>query len=477
MTVPDTAPAGGSQPATPAPIAPTPAALAPRASKRPRVRRPLLGIVPQPRLALLIAILAPLWLLPGETGEDVLVGALVVLAAAIAADAILLPGSRDVVVVREMPASIGIGDDAEGQYIVHSRWARGLRVRLTDDLPIGVTGGAGELDVLVPPAGKARVTVSIAGAVRGRFALGGIGLRVRTRLGLLARRLRWAPDDTILVTPSVASVRRFRLLALQHRLHEAGVRVLRQRGDGRSFAGLREYVVGDDPRHIDWKATARRHKPITREFTIEQSQTIFTLIDAGRSMTQLAGSFSRFEHALSAALVLTDVAGGAGDRIGALVFDDAVRAFVPAQRGQAALRAVRNALIPVQATLSEPDYAAAFRFLATRQRRRALIVFFTDVIDVRASRALVAHVTRSAARHLVVVVALRNDDLFAAAAPRTDTEQTLYESAAAEELILARAEALERMRQAGVTVLDVSPLGMTAAVVNRYLEIKARGAL
>ena len=441
------------------------------------MKRPLLGVIPEPRLALLVAVLAPLWLLPGEKGEDILVGALIVLAAAIAADAILLPGSRDVVVVREMPPSIGIGDHAEGHYVVHSRWGRGLRVRLTDDLPIAVTGGAGEMELVVPAQGKTRATVSIAGAVRGRFGLGGIGLRVRTRLGLLARRLRWDPDDTILVTPSVASVRRFRLLAIQHRLHEAGVRVLRQRGDGRSFAGLREYVVGDDPRHVDWKATARRRKLITREFTIEQSQTIFTLIDAGRSMTQLAGAFSRFEHALSAALVLTDVAGGAGDRVGALVFDDAVRAFVPAQRGQAALRAVRNALIPVQATLSEPDYAAAFRFLATRQRRRALIVFFTDVIDVRASRALLAHVTRSAARHLVVVVALRNDDLFDASVPRGENDEALYASAAAEELILARAEALERMRRAGVTVLDVSPLAMTAAVVNRYLEIKGRGEL
>jgi len=98
-------------------------------------------------------------------------------------------------------------------------------------------------------------------------------------------------------------------------------------------------------------------------------------------------------------------------------------------------------------------------------------------MDVRASRALLAHVSRSAARHLVVVVALRNDALFAAATPATERESALYESAAAEELILGRAEALERMRHAGVTVLDVSPQAMTAAVVNRYLEIQARGTL
>jgi uncharacterized protein (DUF58 family) len=313
--------------------------------------------------------------------------------------------------------------------------------------------------------------------VRGLAALGRVGVQSSTRLGLLAARATFAPDDTVLVTPSVSNVRRFRLLALQHRLHTAGVRVLRQRGESQAFAGLREYAVGDDPRRIDWKATARRRKHMVREFSIEQSQTIFTLIESGRAMTQLAGDFSRLEHALSAALVLTDVAASSGDRVGAMVFDQDVRAFVPPSRGDAALRLVRGALIPVTATMAEPDYAGAFRYLAARQRRRALIVFFTDVIDERASRALVAHVTRSAARHLVVVVALRNDAVFEAAVPTAEGDLALYTSAAAEELLSGRQAVLERMRRAGVNVLDVSPQHMTAAVVNKYLEIKGRGAL
>ncbi|HEY2374452.1 MAG TPA: DUF58 domain-containing protein [Gemmatimonadaceae bacterium] len=437
----------------------------------------LLQLTPEPRLALIVAVLAPLWLIPGTIGRVSILVTAVALFLAVVVDAIALPSFNDIAVERTLPSSVGIGDHLEGEYVVRSRWGMPLRARLEDDLPVGVAGGAVTHELDVPARGSTRLTVPIAGAVRGRFALGPIALRVRTRVGLMARRLRWLPDDSILVTPSVASVRRFRLLAIQHRLYEAGVRAVRRHGEGRSFANLREYVVGDDPRHIDWKATARRAKTITREFTVEQSQTVFCLIDAGRSMTQLAGTFTRFEHALSAALVLTDVAAGAGDRVGVLVFDDEVRAFVPAQRGQPALRAVRNALVPVQATLTEPDYAAAFRFLAVRQRRRALMVFFTDVIDARASRALIAHVARSAARHLVVVVALRNDAIDVAAKPSSANEQTLYESAAAEELITARAEALERMRAAGVTVLDVSPATMTAAVVNRYLEIKARGTL
>jgi uncharacterized protein (DUF58 family) len=161
-----------------------------------------------------------------------------------------------------------------------------------------------------------------------------------------------------------------------------------------------------------------------------------------------------------------------------LVFDDEVRSYIPPTRGTTALRLIRDALVPVRPTMVEPDYAAAFRTIATRLSRRSLLVMFTDVIDVRSSRSLLALTTRGARVHLPLVVALRNDALVAAATPSGATNtDALYESAAAEELLSARDEALERMRQAGVSVLDVKPQAMTAAVINRYLEIKGRGLL
>jgi uncharacterized protein (DUF58 family) len=439
--------------------------------------RRFLRVIPTRRLAWIAAGLGVLWLLPGRLGVYAGVAGIGALLLLVLVDWVLLPNKRAIVIERDAPGAVGIGDRADGTYTVRSAWPRALHVRVVDEMPAAVRGGVGVVNVDLPGRGTATLPFELSGMIRGLATLGRVGAQATTPLGVLASRATFARADTILVTPSVSNVRRFRLLAVQHRLHTAGVRVLRQRGESRAFAGLRDYAIGDDPRHIDWKATARRRKHMVREFTIEQSQTIFTLVESGRAMTQLAGEFSRLEHALSAALVLTDVAATSGDRVGAMVFDQDVRAFVPPSRGEAALRLVRNALIPVTATMSEPDYAGAFRYLATRQRRRALIVFFTDVIDERASRALVAHVTRSAARHLLVVVALRNDAVFEAAIPRGERDLALYTSAAAEELVAGRQAVLERMRRAGVTVLDVSPQAMAAAVVNKYLEIKSRGAL
>jgi uncharacterized protein (DUF58 family) len=438
------------------------------------------AFLPTRRLAIAVASLAPLWLLSrwsaGLVVAAVTTAAVVVL---VAVDIVLLPDTRDLDVEREAPLTLGVGDDGTGRYVVRSHWGRPLRLTLFTALPVAhVAVRDAECALDLPPRASGELTFVLEGRTRGEAPLGDVALRARTPLGLVARTLRYHPDDRIVVAPSLAGVRRFRWLAVHQRLAAAGVRDARRRGEGRSFARLRDYVPGDDPRHIDWKATARRGHTITREFTIEQSQTVYVLVDAGRSMTQFAGEFPRFEYALSAALVLADVAASAGDRVGAMVFDDRVRALVPAQRGAAALQAMRSALVPVQPSLAEPDYAAAFRALAQRQRKRALVVLITDVLEPRAARALLAHLTRGASRHLAVVVALRNEALLAAATvPAGGGADAVYESAAAAELLAERAMALQRMRDAGVVVLDVAPDAMAAAVVSQYLELKARGAL
>ena len=446
---------------------------------RVRALRSSVAFAPTRRLALALAALAPLWLLSELPGGAIAAAvAIFALLAALVFDVAALPRRTDLELRREFPDTVGVGDVAEGRYALASHWGRDVLATIVQALPVKHLAGAEQFDEqLLPAHGTLAQQFSATGMSRGESALGVVAVRVRSRLGLAARTFQYPNDDRVLVAPSLAGVKRFRWLAVHHRLATVGVRDARRRGEGRSFARLRDYVVGDDPRYIDWKATARRGHPITREFTVEQSQTVFVLVDAGRSMTQLAGRYPRFEYALSATLLLADVAIAAGDRVGALVFDDQIRAFAPAQRGIGALHALRTALVPVQPTLVEPDYSAAFRLLAQRQRKRALVVLVTDVIDGRVARSLLAHLTRGASRHLAVVVALRNDALIHAAAIGGTRVRDLYTSGAAEELVAERLTALQRMRDAGIVVLDVAPDAMAAAVVNQYLELKTRGAL
>jgi uncharacterized protein (DUF58 family) len=443
-------------------------------SKRPRSA--VFTVFPTVRAAAIVGAAAVLWLLPGTTLAVVGLGVFVVL---VIADFLRLPSRQSVTVERSSPDTIGLGDAAEVHYRVRSTWPGPARVELFDEIPPEIERGK-QISRYARDDSRSHewtYVVPITGTTRGKFSLGNVALRVQTPLGLLVRIVHVQPGGEVVVVPSLANVRRFRLLAMQHRLSEAGVRALKQRGEGTAFAGLREYTPGDDPRLVDWKATARHQHLVTREQTVERSQTVICMIDSGRAMTQLAGRFSRFEHVLSATLLLSDVAATGGDRVGMIAFDDQIRAYVAPQRGAAALRGLRATMSGLDATLTEPDYASAFRMLATRQRRRALVVFFTDVIESRAARSFIAYAGRAAQRHAVVIVAMQNEALLAAARPATEGALALFRSAAAEELIHERADALARKRQAGLTVLDVAPSKMAVAVVNRYLEIKARGAL
>ena len=439
------------------------------------VGRALVALIPTRRLVAIVIALSPLWLV----SEVAAAYALVVVAALVILDMLLLPAKWQLTAQRIVPSNVGLGDKERGEYRVRSTAPRILRFTLFDALPRIIESPEPRGTMYgVGPGGETVIPFTVVARERGTWPLGPVVLRIVGAFGLVQRSIRYEPEDSVLVTPSLAGVRHLRLLAIQHRLRDAGIRSIRRRGEGSNFASLREYSVGDDPRHVDWKATARRQKLMTREYTVEQGQTMMIAVDAGRMMTQLAAGVPRFEYALSAATLLASVAVQAGDQVGLLLFDNELRAFVPPARGDKAMRSIRQALIPARATMSEPDYASAFRTLATRHRKRSLIVLFTDVIDARSSQSMIAHTVRSAMRHLLVVVALRNDELVSAAVPTEHSSSSdLYASVAAEELLGARNEAIVRMRRAGVSVLDVSPKQLASSVVNHYLELKARGSL
>jgi uncharacterized protein (DUF58 family) len=441
----------------------------------------LSGFAPTPKLALWLAIAALAWLLPLPSPWSTIIALLaigIVLAAAIW-DLVQLPSPDALTVTRVMPAQLGSGDEDAISYTVQSAWPSSVRAVLADRTPPALGGGAVRVEELrIAAMGTVNVASPVRGVTRGPASVGPVALRLHGALGLMDVIRDINVDDQIDVVPSLSQVRRFRLLAVQNRLRDAGVRQIRRRGGGMTFDALREYVAGDDPRHIDWKASGRRGVAQVRQYTVEQGQTVIIALDAGRLMTQMAGDRSRFEYAINSCLVLADVAQHGRDKVGLLVFDDQIRGWVPPGRGSAVIRAMRSTLAACDARLVEPDYALAFRTLAQRQRSRALVICLSDVIDVRASRAIVTQTRHAALRHITVFLALRNDTLVATAQPSSSgSENDAWRGAAAEALLDARSEALLRMRRLGVQVLDVPPQAMSAALVNRYLSIKARGEL
>ncbi|MGH7569232.1 MAG: DUF58 domain-containing protein, partial [Gemmatimonadales bacterium] len=315
----------------------------------------------------------------------------------------------------------------------------------------------------------------VRGEDRGGFVVDSIGpLALGRRRGTL--RVPWE----VVVYPPLVSMRLRASVAQALRRRDAGTKPVRQLGEGRLFESLREWVPGDDLRHIDWKATARRRKVITRQYEAERRQQVLLVLDTGRLMTAEIGARApRLDFAVQAALELAYAATQHDDNVGIMTFAAGVQHFVPPQRGRLAVRRVLDVLAVVEPTLVEPDYPGAFRYLAARNRKRALTVLFTDVIDRFASDALVANVASLRPRHLPLAVTLRNPELDAVATlrPSAGASRDAYRKAAAEELLHAREEALGHMRRAGVLVIDVTPQRAAQAVVQKYLDLKRRGTL
>lgn len=417
-------------------------------------------------------------------GLDVMLWTDVLLLVAVVVDARLAPSVTApippaVVVARESAPGFSLGHTGEVTYRWRNRAARAARLRFREVRPDLIGGPQPPRTLRLAPHGTATETLAVVPVRRGKersdagaFVVDSIG-----PLGLGVRRawirLPWA----VTVYPPMISMRLRATVAQALRRREMGLQAFRQLGEGRLFESLRDWVPGDDPRHVDWKATARRRKVITRNYEAERRQHVLLVLDTGRLLTADVGGVPRLDYAVHAALELAYAAAQHDDDVGVMAFADGVQHFVAPQRGRVGLKRVLDVLAVLEPSLVEPDYPGAFRYLAARNRKRALTVLFTDVIDRFASEAVVANVASLRPRHLPLAVTLRNPALDAVAQARPEVARDAYRKAAGEELLRARDEALAVMRRSGVLVIDVPPERAAAAVVSRYLELKRRGRL
>jgi uncharacterized protein (DUF58 family) len=393
---------------------------------------------------------------------------------------------------REAPPAFSLGHDVPAFYHWTNRSNRRALMRVREVRPTVLGGSQPDRIVRVPARGSLREEIRVVPASRGRTDESDAALYIDSRgpLGLGLRRRRIDVPWHGMVYPPLVSMRLKASVAEARRRREAGIHAARRLGEGRMFESLREWVPGDDVRNIDWKATARRRKFITRQFEAERRQHVLLAIDAGRLMTAEvragkagetaapgAEGVSRMEFVVQAALELAYAAAQHDDNVGIMVFADGVQHFAAPQRGRLGLKRVLDILAVTEPKLVESDYPGAFRYLAARNRKRALTVLFTDVIDRLASEALVANVASLVPRHLPLAVTLRNPELDRVATSRPVTPYDGFRKAAAEELLRARDDAIAHMRRAGVLVLDVPPQKAAQAVVGQYHDLKRRGVL
>jgi uncharacterized protein (DUF58 family) len=305
---------------------------------------------------------------------------------------------------------------------------------------------------------------------RGELRFGPIELRVRSPYGLW-QRTRFEPmHATTRVYPNFSALSKYALLATDQRLSQIGVLQRQRRGEGLEFHQLREYREGDVQRQIDWKATSRAGKLISREYQDERDQNIVFLVDCGRRMAARDDDLSHFDHALNAVLLLAYVSLRQGDAAGFLTMSGPTRFMAP-RKSAASVNAMLNQLYDLQPTLLTSDYYAAAVQLMLRLRKRALIVIVSNLRD-EDEETLGPALRLLGKRHLVLFASLREAILSRAMKARVDTHERALTYAATAEYLRTRDLAFRRIERNGTQCLDVEPAQLPIALVNRYLDIK-----
>jgi uncharacterized protein (DUF58 family) len=250
-----------------------------------------------------------------------------------------------------------------------------------------------------------------------------------------------------------------------------------RRGEGREFESLREHQRDDDFRHIDWKASAKRGKLISRQYETERDQRLMILLDTGRLMSPRIGPYRKLDYAINAAVHLAQVALHKGDLVGYAIFNDEMRAFAEPKKGQAQMAHFTRNLTSLQPSRLESDYAAVFHHVLKRCSRRTLIVCFTDLSDTQSAQSLLQAALPLTPRHLPVIVTVSNSEILAVTRKMPENEFEVYRHVAAMEIWNDYQRTLLGLRSRGLAAVSVPAQELSTATIDEYLRIKESARL
>ncbi|KAF1012739.1 MAG: hypothetical protein GAK31_03956 [Stenotrophomonas maltophilia] len=377
-------------------------------------------------------------------------------------------------VQRDVPEALALGVRRQVGLCLHAE--RTVTVEVFDLAP-----GSWPLDGLprrlrLRPGIASEMTYHVQPQQRGRFRFEGVQLRLRAPWRLWWQRRTLPPALDVRVYPNFVPLTRFALFSADQASRMVGAHIKRRRGEGTDFHQMREYRVGDSLRQLDWKATARARKLVSREYQDEKNQQLVLLVDTGRRMLVSESGLSHFDHALNAALVVAYLALHQGDAAGLFAAHGAQRRWVAPQRGMGTLEHLLRASYDLQPQALATDYLAMATELSLRQRRRSLVMLVTNVRD-EDIEDLLAAVRLLQRRHLVCVASLRERELDAVLAQEPADDEAAVQAGAAALYLQQRAQAHDALRSERVMVLDVTADTLPGALVERYLAVKREGLL
>jgi uncharacterized protein (DUF58 family) len=384
---------------------------------------------------------------------------------------------------RVMGDKLANGSDNDVQIYLENRYRFAIQTETIDEIPHQFQRRDVLFKASIKPGETQVIQYQLRPVKRGEYEFGALNVYAASPLGLVRRRFRYDQNKVVPVYPSFLQMRQYELLAIHNRLTEVGVKRIRRVGHSMEFEQIRPYVPGDDPRSINWKATARRAGTgaddalVVNHFQDERAQQVYCLIDKGRVMRMPFDGLSLLDYAINATLVVSNIALLKHDKAGLVTFSNKPGATLAADRRPGHLLKLLEILYRQKTKYLETDFELLYTMVRAKIKQRSLLILFTNFETLHGMQRQLPYLRRLSKDHLLLVVFFENTELKAFLDVPAATTEEVYNQTIAEKFAQEKRQIVLELQRYGIYSLLTAPKDLTANTINKYLEFKARGLI
>lgn len=402
---------------------------------------------------------------------------LIITAALLVLDFVLLFSRSGVDGDRTVPKRLSNGDENAIQLRVSNSYPFKIQIGILDEIPHQFQKRDFNLDIEMEPGTSESVTYSLRPVERGEYEFGLLRLFVNSPIGFVTRRFSAAEQTVVPVYPSFIQMRKFEMYAISNRLSDIGIKKIRRIGHTMEFDQIKEYVPGNDVRSINWKATARAGDLMVNLYQDERSQQVVNVIDMGRVMKMPFNGLKLVDYAINTSLVISNIALIKEDKAGLFTFTNKKVTVVKPEKRRPHIQRIQEALYNLDTNFLESDYSRLVVNLKKHLNQRSLILLYTNFETLDALRRQLPYLQQIAKDHLLVTIFFQNTELNDVLEKQSENVSDIYKKAVAEQFELEKRQIVRDLNQRGIHTILTPPEELSVNAINKYLELKARGAI
>ncbi|MDO5655625.1 MAG: DUF58 domain-containing protein [Flavobacteriaceae bacterium] len=379
---------------------------------------------------------------------------------------------------RILPEKLSNGDENITRIDIKNNYSFDLSCSIIDEVPFQFQYRNFEIKRKLKKAKNLFLEYPLIPKERGEYNFGALNIYAKSPLALVSRRFRFNDDQMVPSYPSFIHLPQYELMAMQNEFLMGGIKKIRKIGHTMEFEQIKDYILGDDIRSINWKATGKRGQIMVNQYQDEKSQRIYMLIDKGRTMKMPFDGLTLLDYAINASMALSHIVLKKKDNAGVMTFSRKLENVVVAENRPGQLRKIAEALYNIETNFYEPDYSRLYVDLKMKINQRSLILLFTNFETLDALHRQLAYLRGIARQHLLVVVFFKNPEIIKITESSNQEKlQEVYDQIIAEKFEYEKKLIRQELQKYGIYSVYTLPENLSISIINKYLEIKARGIL